>query len=393
MASTDLADLVRDIKDGNLLDVRKAVEAGSSLSLSEYSAAGLTPLGAAVLYRKADVAQILLDAGADVQRGYKSELCQDKDARQSDWPEVSPPIHCAAASGQSDLICVLVNYGADVNDPSGLDYGAEVLPLFLAAGEATKTLIDLGGDVSRKNASGFTPLLHAIAREDVASARLLVEHGADVHVERTPKYKIRIDSPEGVSRELVVQGTSSPLIVAGHQGRLRPTTPQMIKILAQAGADVNKRYYIKDHPYDFTLLSLICGSRVPVPRLKGQFAKDDRYGEKELATVRALIDAGVDVHSPPVLAYICEGEMPFNDFESRFQILEALIQYGAKVTDVAPLAALLKSFKKGEEAKIQFRAMATVLETAGAKWKMLGNLDAAAVPEFLSSRGDRDGSV
>jgi ankyrin repeat protein len=108
MAST--ADLVRDVKDSNLLAVRKAVEAGSPLSLSEYSAAGLTPLGAAVLYRKADIAQILLDAGADIQLGYKSELCQDKDARQSDWPEVSPPTHCAAALGQSDLIRVLVSY-------------------------------------------------------------------------------------------------------------------------------------------------------------------------------------------------------------------------------------------------------------------------------------------
>ncbi|KAH8200794.1 hypothetical protein TruAng_005031 [Truncatella angustata] len=381
----------REIKNGNLSGVKRAAEAGTLLS--EYSAAGLTPLGAAILHKRADIVKYLLEAGADIQLGYKSESCQDKDKLRPNWPEVSPPIHCAAASGAADLVRILVDHGADVNDPSGLDYGAEILSLFAATGHATQALIELGADVSRMNAVRFTPLVHAIAREDVHSARLLVEHGADVEIERMAKYRIRIASSGDAkdSGEQVVQGTSSPLMVAGHQGRLRHTSAQMIEILAAGGADVNRRYLIKSAAGDvsFTLLSLICCSRVPIPKLKGQYAKDLLYGEKEVATIRALIAAGADVTDPPVLGYICEGEMPFSDFRPRLEVLKLLIQHGVLANSSAGIAAqtaLLKSFRKEAEAELQFQDMAQALAEAGAYWDVPEDLDQAVMPKYLNRR-------
>ncbi len=183
------------------------------------------------------------------------------------YPTSAPPIHCASVSGSAELVHLLVEYGADVNDSSGMDYGAQILPLYLSRGEATQALIDRGGDACRKNSSGFTPLLHAIAREDIASAKIFVDNGADIEAERTTRYRMNVAPAEGSenAEERLVEGTSSPLMVACHQGRLRPTSAQMIEILASAGADVNRRYHIKKDEGDisFTALSLICGSRNP----------------------------------------------------------------------------------------------------------------------------------
>lgn len=372
MAFSKVDSLCRLIEADNLDGLKEAVQAGCLLN--QYSAAGLTPLATAILHRKLTITQFLLEKGADIKLGYSSELCQDKSTLQFDLPDICPPIHCASISGSADLVRLLVDHGADVNDSGGLDYGAQTLPLYVSTGEATKALIELGADVSRQNASGFTPVLHAMAREDVASTKLLVENGADVEIERKARYRIRvpIGGETEDTEEQLVEGTSSPLMVACHQGRLRPSSGQMIQILASAGADVNRRYYIKSSGTDisFTALSLICGSRIPIPHIKGAYAKKDIYGEKEVAAIRALIAAGADINNPPVISYLCQGEMPFVDFESRFEIIEMLISHGLQVnttSDLTPQSALLKSFKEGTEAEIQFNAITAALAKAEGK--------------------------
>ncbi|KAH8647762.1 ankyrin repeat-containing domain protein [Xylariales sp. PMI_506] len=365
--------MFRLIEEGNLDGVKKSLEAGNPVN--GYSAAGLTALGAAIVH---------------------SQLCQDKSFLQSTLPAVCPSIHCAAALGSANLIRLLVDSGADVNDPSGIDYGSQVLPLFVATGQATKALIDLGADVSRKNASGFTPLVHAMAREDISSSRLLVAHGADVEVERIARYRIKVSSTDGTTdtEGQIVEGTSSPLMVASHQGRLRPTSGDMFEILASGGADINRRYHIRNAGYDirFTVLSLICGSRVPSPELKGQYAKQDQYGQKEVAAIKALIYAGVNVNDPPVTHYLCQGEMPFQDFGPRLEVLELLIQRGGAQVNppsgLTPQSALLKSFRKQAEAQIQFASMAAALDRAGAKWDLSGVDEHAAIPEYFGQAGD-----
>lgn len=362
--------LCRQIEADNLSGVEEAIKA--DVPINQYSAAGLTPLGTAIICGHFAITQFLLNAGADISLAYKSDLCLDKTRIQSDLPEVCAAIHCASVSGSADLIRLLVNHGADINDPSGIDYGAQMLPLFLSKGDATKALIELGADVSRSNSSGFTPLLHAMAREDVLSTRLLVDNGADVEVERKTKYRVRVPLEKGNedTEDRLVEGTSSPLMVACHQGRLRPTSFEMIKILASGGADVNRRYYIKTTECDlsFTVLSLICGSRTPTPLVKGAYAKKDQYGEKEVAAIRELIAAGADVNNPPIITYLFKGEMPFKDFESRFDVIQKLVNHGLHLDAQSgrdPLLALLKSFTKNPEAEAQFLNIVTVLARAG----------------------------
>ncbi|KAK4076584.1 uncharacterized protein Triagg1_4187 [Trichoderma aggressivum f. europaeum] len=296
----------------------------------------------------------------------------DKTRMDPDLPEVCAAIHCASVSGSADLVRLLVNHGADVNDPSGIDYGAQMPPLFLLRGDTTKALIELGADVSRSNSSGFTPLLHAMAREDVPSTMLLVENDADIEIKRKTKYRVRITLENGkeVTEERLVEGTSSPLMVVCHQGRLRPTSFEMIKILASAAVDVNRRYHIKttDCDLSFTVLSLICGSHTPTPLVKGAYAKNDQYGEKEMAALRELIAAGADVNSPLIITYLCQGKMPFKNFESRFDVVQMLVNHGLHLDTQSGRVTLLthlKSFTKHPEAETQLLSIATILARAG----------------------------
>ncbi|KAL6693172.1 ankyrin repeat-containing domain protein [Trichoderma pleuroticola] len=391
MASTMIDNLCRQIEADNLSGVEEAIKAG--VSINQYSAAGLTPLGTAITCGHVAITQFLLNEGADINLAYKSDLCLDKTRMQPDLPEVCAAIHCASVSGSADLVRLLVDHGADINDPSGIDYGAQMLPLFLSRGEATKALIELGADVSRSNSSGFTSLLHAMAREDVCSTKLLVENGADIEIERITKYRVRVALENGKedAEERLVEGASSPLMVACHQGRLRPTSFEMIKILASAGADVNRRYNIKTTEFDlnFTVLSLICGSRTSTPLVKGAHAKKDQYGEKEVAAIRELIVAGADVNNPTIITYICQGEMPFKDFESRFHVMQMLVNHGLHLdaqSGRAPLLALIKSCTKHPEAEAQFLSMAMLLGRAGMKLELCkGEMELAGLPaDFYS---------
>ena len=331
------------IKVNNLKEMKETITAGDLIN--QFSAAGLTPLGTAIVCENLPIARHLLEKGADISLGYKSEMCLDKSLMQSELPDICPPIHIASALGLADHIRLLVEYGADVNDPRAVEYGAQMLPLYLSRGNATKALIGLGADVCRKNATGFTPLLHAIAREDVASTKLLVENGADVEVERTTRYRLILPTEDNAEQveERLVEGSSSPLMVACHQGRLRPTSAEMIQILTAAGANVNRRFQIKNIEKDivFTALSLICGSRTPAPVVKGAYAKKDQYGEKEVEAIKALITAGADINHPPVVYNVCKGDVPFPDFEFRLEVMQALASQGIETQTRAALKAYL----------------------------------------------------
>ncbi|KAL7815484.1 ankyrin repeat-containing domain protein [Trichoderma gracile] len=340
-------ELHRLIKANNLSEMKEVMKVGGLIN--QFSVAGLTPLATAIVCENLSIARHLLEEGADISLGYISELCLDKSHMQSGLPDICPPIHIASALGLAEHIRLLVQYGADVNDPSAVEYGAQMLPLYLSTENATKVLIELGADVCRKNATGFTPLLHAIAREDISSTKLLVENGADVEVERTTRYRLRLPTKGNAEQaeERLVEGSSSPLMVACHQGRLRSTSAQMIQILAAAGANINRRFHIKNVEKDigFTALSLICGSRTPAPVVKGAYAKKDQYGEKEVAAVKALIAAGADINDPPVVFSVCEGDLPFLDFECRLEVIRALVYQGIQTDIRAALDAQLIALK------------------------------------------------
>lgn len=120
------------------------------------------------------------------------------------WEVPSTPLHGAAWRGDVAAIRQLVKDGADVNAID--DMGATALYWAARGGhpvgphqcgseapnraEVIATLIELGADPNIQDrrpkglgrASGWTPLFVALHHEQFASARVLLEHGADPNI-------------------------------------------------------------------------------------------------------------------------------------------------------------------------------------------------------------------
>lgn len=63
--------------------------------------------------------------------------------------------------------------------------------------------------------------------------------------------------------------------------------------------------------------------------IRASHAHKERYCEKETASIRALIQAGVAVNKPGVLNDVCNGVMSFADFGYRLEALKTLVDAGA----------------------------------------------------------------
>jgi len=131
------------------------------------------PLAMAAWCGHADVARVLLEAGAEV------------DARDRFG---ATALHEAADDGEVEVMAVLVEYGADVNAMSRT-CGT---PLHQAANpynfyddssrlEAMAFLLEHGADIEVKDRHGGTALLEAARGGRLDGVKFLVERGADLH--------------------------------------------------------------------------------------------------------------------------------------------------------------------------------------------------------------------
>ncbi|GAB3147921.1 ankyrin repeat domain-containing protein [Microbispora hainanensis] len=91
------------------------------------------------------------------------------------------PLYRAAVDGHHDIVRLLLEYGADPDQPSG-GHG-EGLPLCAAAcwnhAETVQALLDGGADPDAAEEGGWTPLLWAAANGNLESADILLDAGAD----------------------------------------------------------------------------------------------------------------------------------------------------------------------------------------------------------------------
>jgi ankyrin repeat protein len=95
-------------------------------------------------------------------------------------------LHWAALKGEADMAKVLLYAGANVRATTRL---AAYTPLFMAAksGNATvvKVLLDAGADAKTAALDGLTPLMMAASSGDAESVNLLIGKGADPNVRET----------------------------------------------------------------------------------------------------------------------------------------------------------------------------------------------------------------
>lgn len=121
-----------------------------------------TPLYSAVTHQHLSIAQALLEAGADANKG-----CLNGP---------SYPIMKACTRGMAAL---LIQYKVDVNVTDRHGVSALLKAVQYKRKEVVKLLLDAGANLLHKDKDGYTPLIFAVEKGYDDIVRALLEHGAD----------------------------------------------------------------------------------------------------------------------------------------------------------------------------------------------------------------------
>ena len=172
--------------------------------------------------------EALVGAGADVNLSGKRGIT---------------PLTSSAARGYIDCVKFFIENGACVNS---LNPDEEEFPLVLAAvngqTEIIKILLDAGADVNRKRFSGFSALTRASGAGHHETLKILLERGAATATDEALEWAA--DGGHDKCLKLLLQAKyekqecSAPLHKAIMKGYV-----DCADILIKAGADVNSRHY------------------------------------------------------------------------------------------------------------------------------------------------------
>ena len=227
-----------------------------------------TALHIAVHFKHADVVQVLIDAGADI------ETKNDKG---------HSPLHVASILGELKAMTMLVKAGADVRATEA-NRATCLIPA--ACFGHTDTVRYLAGlpevDLNHQENRNNTALHYAVERKHADVVEVLIGAGADIETK----------NDEG----------HSPLHVASISGELKA-----MKMLVEAGADVRAT----DADRDTCLILAACGGYTDTVRyLAGLTEVDLNHQQSNIFTalhfavhfkhadvVQVLIDAGADIET------------------------------------------------------------------------------------------------
>ena len=172
---------------------------------------GYTALHLATRYNTAQVAELLIAHGANVNARTRTQF-------------VWVPLGIAAQINAVQVVELLIAHGADVN--ARTDSG-DTPPLYFAIHnngvQVAELLIAHGADVNARTEHGWTPLHSASRNNAVQSAKLLIAHGADVNARtdsgNTPLDFAKLFDKAQVAELLRAHGAKDPDPVAEAQDR------------------------------------------------------------------------------------------------------------------------------------------------------------------------------
>jgi ankyrin repeat protein len=185
-----MATIFELISSGDIDAVRAAIEedAGAAAARDDN---GLSAVRAALYAQRQDVADVLLEAGpeldafdaaaaGDVDR--LTEVLDGDGALVGAWSEDGfTPLHLAAFFGRGPAVRLLLDRGAEVGAVARNDMKVQPLHSAVAARsmEVVAALLVAGANPNARQQGDFTPLMAAEQHEDPDMVRLLMDHGAE----------------------------------------------------------------------------------------------------------------------------------------------------------------------------------------------------------------------
>ena len=157
------------VATGNIEIVRLYLSAGVDVNLEGGfdSYKGKTLLGVAASNGYKEIAELLINNGADVEWGQ--------------GPLKWSPLHFAVWREHEELVDLLISKKADVNSVDVNGNTALHYAVFDGSQKIVALLIAKGADVNLKNYNGVTPLHNASNKGPAGLIKLLIANGADVN--------------------------------------------------------------------------------------------------------------------------------------------------------------------------------------------------------------------
>ena len=224
-------------RTGSMAGVRALIDAGADVNAAERSR-GQTALMWVVAQGHDDIAGILVRHGADVEARSKARLrlmhADNTNASQYDqgvmWARGGfTPLLFAARHGRTAAADLLLDGGADVDNPAPSGATPLVLAAHSGQGAFAAHLLDRGADPNAMGA-GYTALHAAVLRGDRTLARALLAHGADPNLRLRSGTPLRRASQDWAFNPSLVSATPYWLAAWFHDG-------DFMRDLAEAGAD------------------------------------------------------------------------------------------------------------------------------------------------------------
>ena len=285
------------VRKGNIAEVKRLI--GNGTPVDARDAIGSTPLLDAAWTGEAEIAEFLIEHGADVNAHHHESG--------------ATPLQYAVLTGQAKITRLLLDAGAKLAG----DYRDGQSLLHVAAARGYATIIDLlvaaKADVQALDANGNTPLDSAVLHnQPFAVAALLRNHANASYVHPS--------DGRGALHEACMRGFA-----------------KLLQPLIEAGADPSARDRFGQTPLDMAL-AYSNGNVVAALLHSGQTLKESQHIAEETmesATLRGqtgiarlLLDNGLDVNKPTA-----SGSRYLNDaaLKGQKKMVQLLLDHGASL--------------------------------------------------------------
>lgn len=294
------------VQEGLIELVRELLKSG--MAPDTRTIHGVTPLMVSARYGNKEVAQLLIEAGADVNA---------KDRRSSVWEGQQTPLHYACDSGRICVATLLLENGANPNCIS--QSGDTPLSIAMMGNKAlADCLLKHGANPNGPEKCAMPPIVAAALRDDLAGIERLLKLGANPNrIGGNNESALGYTHSVECAAALLSGGANPNLKNANGElplhKKLLAGSLDLIRLLIRSGADAN------GYSNGFTALHILAGTpRIEVTQLLIELG----------ANVNALSEKG-DTPLDTCLTQQ-QGNFPDNFHDERQRTIELLRKHGAK---------------------------------------------------------------